>query len=219
MLKTKIAVLISGGGTNLQAIIDFAKSGGLKSGELALVVSDKAGAYGLTRAEKASIPTLVIAADKSLEITARKAKFEAELQSALEAAGIEMIVLAGFMRILSADFVSKWENRIINVHPSLIPSFCGEGFYGLHVHEAALAYGVKVTGATVHFVNEEPDGGPIVLQKAVDIREDDTPETLQRRVMEQCEWSILPRAVSLFCEGRLHVEGRHVKITEGAVWQ
>ena len=194
MLKTKIDVLISGGGTNLQAIIDFAKSGGLKSGELALVVSDKAGAYGLTRAEKASIPTLVIAADKSLEITARKAKFEAELQSALEAAGIEMIVLAGFMRILSADFVSKWENRIINVHPSLIPSFCGEGFYGLKVHEAALAYGVKVTGATVHFVNEVPDGGSIIYQKAVEIKDGDTAETLQRRVMEEAEWKLLPAA-------------------------
>ena len=194
MLKTKIAVLISGGGTTLQAIIDFAKSGGLKSGELALVVSDKAGAYGLTRAEKASIPTLVIAADKSLEITARKAKFEAELQSALEAAGIEMIVLAGFMRILSADFVSKWENRIINVHPSLIPSFCGEGFYGLKVHEAALAYGVKVTGATVHFVNEVPDGGSIIYQKAVEIKDGDTAETLQRRVMEEAEWKLLPAA-------------------------
>ena len=194
MLKTKIAVLISGGGTNLQAIIDFAKSGGLKSGELALVVSDKAGAYGLTRAEKASIPTLVIAADKSLEITARKAKFEAELQSALEAAGIEMIVLAGFMRILSADFVSKWENRIINVHPSLIPSFCGEGFYGLKVHEAALAYGVKVTGATVHFVNEVPDGGSIIYQKAVEIKDGDTAETLQRRVMEEAECKQLPSA-------------------------
>ena len=194
MLKTKIAVLISGGGTNLQASIDFAKSGGLKSGELALVVSDKAGAYGLTRAEKASISTLVIAADKSLEITARKAKFEAELQSALEAAGIEMIVLAGFMRILSADFVSKWENRIINVHPSLIPSFCGEGFYGLKVHEAALAYGVKVTGATVHFVNEVPDGGSIIYQKAVEIKDGDTAETLQRRVMEEAEWKLLPAA-------------------------
>ena len=194
MLKTKIAVLISGGGTNLQAIIDFAKSGGLKSGELALVVSDKAGAYGLTRAEKASISTLVIAADKSLEITARKAKFEAELQSALEAAGIEMIVLAGFMRILSADFVSKWENRIINVHPSLIPSFCGEGFYGLKVHEAALAYGVKVTGATVHFVNEVPDGGSIIYQKAVEIKDGDTAETLHRRVMEEAEWKLLPAA-------------------------
>ena len=194
MLKTKIAVLISGGGTNLQAIIDFAKSGGLKSGELALVVSDKAGAYGLTRAEKASIPTLVIAADKSLEITARKAKFEAELQSALEAAGIEMIVLAGFMRILSADFVSKWENRIINVHPSLIPSFCGEGFYGLRVHEAALKKGVKVTGATVHFVNEIPDGGEIIMQKAVKVRDGDTPETLQKRVMRLAEWKILPAA-------------------------
>ena len=213
MLKTKIAVLISGGGTNLQAIIDFAKSGGLKSGELALVVSDKAGAYGLTRAEKASIPTLVIAADKSLEITARKAKFEAELQSALEAAGIEMIVLAGFMRILSADFVSKWENRIINVHPSLIPSFCGEGFYGLHVHEAALAYGVKVTGATVHFVSPDCDGGPIILQRAIPIEEGDTPELLQRRVMEQAEWKILPQAVGLFCQGRLHVEGRIVHIS------
>lgn len=187
-------MLISGGGTNLQAIIDFAKSGGLKSGELALVVSDKAGAYGLTRAEKASISTLVIAADKSLEITARKAKFEAELQSALEAAGIEMIVLAGFMRILSADFVSKWENRIINVHPSLIPSFCGEGFYGLKVHEAALAYGVKVTGATVHFVNEVPDGGSIIYQKAVEIKDGDTAETLQRRVMEEAEWKLLPAA-------------------------
>ena len=206
MLKTKIAVLISGGGTNLQAIIDFAKSGGLKSGELALVVSDKAGAYGLTRAEKASISTLVIAADKSLEITARKAKFEAELQSALEAAGIEMIVLAGFMRILSADFVSKWENRIINVHPSLIPSFCGEGFYGLKVHEAALAYGVKVTGATVHFVNEVPDGGSIIYQKAVEIKDGDTAETLQRRVMEEAEWKILPQAVSLFCEDRIIVK-------------
>ena len=194
MLKTKIAVLISGGGTNLQAIIDFAKSGGLKSGELALVVSDKAGAYGLTRAEKASISTLVIAADKSLEITSRKAKFEAELQSALEAAGIEMIVLAGFKRILSADFVSKWENRIINVHPSLIPSFCGEGFYGLKVHEAALAYGVKVTGATVHFVNEVPDGGSIIYQKAVEIKDGDTAETLQRRVMEEAEWKLLPAA-------------------------
>ena len=190
----RAAVLVSGGGTNLQAIIDFAKSGGLKSGELALVVSDKAGAYGLTRAEKASIPTLVIAADKSLEITARKAKFEAELQSALEAAGIEMIVLAGFMRILSADFVSKWENRIINVHPSLIPSFCGEGFYGLKVHEAALAYGVKVTGATVHFVNEVPDGGSIIYQKAVEIKDGDTAETLQRRVMEEAEWKLLPAA-------------------------
>ena len=187
-------MLISGGGTNLQAIIDFAKSGGLKSGELALVVSDKAGAYGLTRAEKASIPTLVIAADKSLEITARKAKFEAELQSALEAAGIEMIVLAGFMRILSADFVSKWENRIINVHPSLIPSFCGEGFYGLRVHEAALKKGVKVTGATVHFVNEIPDGGEIIMQKAVKVRDGDTPETLQKRVMRLAEWKILPAA-------------------------
>lgn len=194
MLKTKIAVLISGGGTNLQAIIDFAAAGRLKSGELAIVVSDKADAYGLVRAEKAGIPTAVVTADKSLEISVRKAKFEAELAEVLTGAGIEMIVLAGFMRILSKDFVSKWENRIINVHPSLIPSFCGEGFYGLKVHEAALAYGVKVTGATVHFVNEVTDGGAIIYQKAVEIKEGDTAETLQKRVMEEAEWQLLPAA-------------------------
>ena len=192
--KTKIAVLISGGGTNLQAIIDFAAAGKLASGEIALVVSDKADAYGLERAKKADIPTAVVLADKSLALPERKAKFEAELSAVLAESGIEMIVLAGFMRILSPDFVGGWKERIINVHPSLIPSFCGEGFYGLKVHEAALAYGVKVTGATVHFVNEVPDGGAIIYQKAVEIKDGDTPEILQKRVMEEAEWKLLPAA-------------------------
>lgn len=192
--KTKIAVLISGGGTNLQAIIDFAAAGKLASGEIALVVSDKADAYGLERAKKADIPTAVVLADKSLALPERKAKFEAELSAVLAESGIEMIVLAGFMRILSPDFVGGFKDRIINVHPSLIPSFCGEGFYGLKVHEAALAYGVKITGATVHFVNEVPDGGAIIYQKAVEIKDGDTPEILQKRVMEEAEWKLLPAA-------------------------
>lgn len=192
--KTKIAVLISGGGTNLQAIIDFAAAGKLASGEIALVVSDKADAYGLERAKKADIPTAVVLADKSLALPERRAKFESELKSVLRENGIEMIVLAGFMRILSPDFVGGFKDRIINVHPSLIPSFCGEGFYGLKVHEAALAYGVKVTGATVHFVNEVPDGGAIIYQKAVEIKDGDTPEVLQKRVMEEAEWKLLPAA-------------------------
>ncbi|MBQ9972326.1 MAG: phosphoribosylglycinamide formyltransferase [Firmicutes bacterium] len=194
MLKTKIAVLISGGGTNLQAIIDFQKAGGLKSGEVVLVVSDNADAYGLTRAKNAGIDTKVVLADKSLPIAERRVKFEEELQKTLEDAGIELIILAGFMRILNKSFTDKWPERIINVHPSLIPSFCGEGFYGLKVHEAALAYGVKVTGATVHFVNEVPDGGRIIFQKAVEIKEGDTPEVLQKRVMEEAEWKLLPAA-------------------------
>ncbi len=197
MLKTKMAVLISGGGTNLQALIDFAAEGKLTSGELALVVSNNADAYGLFRAEKAGIKTAVVCADKSLEPKERQAKFEEELQELLFREKIEMIVLAGFMRILSADFVAKWPQRIINVHPSLIPSFCGDGFYGLRVHEAALSYGVKVTGATVHFVNEITDGGTIILQKAVEIREGDTAELLQKRVMEEAEWKILPEAAEL----------------------
>ncbi|MBQ3123121.1 MAG: phosphoribosylglycinamide formyltransferase [Firmicutes bacterium] len=194
MLKTKIAVLISGGGTNLQAIIDFQKAGGLKSGEVVLVVSDNPDAYGLTRAKNAGIDTKVVLADKSLPIAERRVKFEEELQKTLEDAGIELIILAGFMRILNKSFTDKWPERIINVHPSLIPSFCGEGFYGLKVHEAALAYGVKVTGATVHFVNEVPDGGRIIFQKAVEIKEGDTPEVLQKRVMEEAEWKLLPAA-------------------------
>ena len=212
MLKVRIAVLVSGGGTNLQALLDAQDSGILKSGEICLVISNNPNAYALTRAAQREIPTAVL----SKEAYPTQQAFEAALQQMLQEYGIELIVLAGFMRILSASFTKCWPRRIINVHPALIPSFCGQGFYGLRVHEAALEKGVKVTGATVHFVNEEPDGGPIVLQKAVEIREDDTPESLQRRVMEQAEWQILPRAVSLFCEGRLSVEGRAVKISEGA---
>ena len=186
--KAKTAVLVSGGGTNLQAIIDYAAAGKLKHAELALVVSSREGAFALEWASKAGIRTAVVA-KKDPEA------FESELLSVLEENGIELIVLAGFMRILSAGFISRYKDRIINVHPSLIPSFCGKGFYGLRVHEAALGYGVKVTGATVHFVNEIPDGGRIIMQKAVRIMDGDTPETLQRRVMEQAEWKLLPRAL------------------------
>ena len=190
---TKIAVLVSGGGTNLQALIDAQGKGIIKSGEIALVVSNNPNAYALERAKKAGIATAVIPGKEYRD----QAEFEAKLVETLESAGIELIVLAGFMRILSESFTSRYPKRIVNVHPSLIPSFCGKGFYGLHVHEAALAYGVKVTGATVHFVNEIPDGGEIILQKSVQIRKGDTPEILQRRVMEQAEWKILPRAVEL----------------------
>ena len=188
--KVKIAVLVSGGGTNLQALIDAEKSGIIKSGKLSLVVSSKPDAYALTRAANAGIKTAV-ASRKEL---GSQATFEAKILEALEKNGIELIILAGFMSILSEDFVKKYPKRIINVHPALIPSFCGEGFYGLRVHEAALAYGVKLTGATVHFVNEIPDGGEIIAQKSVAIRKNDTPETLQRRVMERAEWKLLPRA-------------------------
>ena len=187
---TRIAVLVSGGGTNLQALIDAAARGELPHGELALVVSNNAGAYALERAKAAGIPTAVCLRAKGES----RSDFEARLVEILEANRIQMLVLAGFMAILSADFVKRFPDRIINVHPSLIPSFCGEGFYGLRVHRAALDYGVKVTGATVHFVNEIPDGGRIIAQKAVDILPGDTPETLQRRVMEQAEWILLPRA-------------------------
>ncbi len=194
MLKTRIAVLVSGGGTNLQALIDAQHGGVLQSGEICLVISTRADAYALKRAEKASIPTLVVERRGSGD-------FESRILAALEQYGIELIVLAGFMSILSKDFVSKYPERILNVHPSLIPSFCGEGMYGLRVHEAALAYGVKVTGATVHFVNEIPDGGKIVYQKAVEILDGDTPELLQRRVMEQAEWKLLPAATELVSSG------------------
>ncbi len=189
-MKTRIAVLVSGGGTNLQALIDARDRGELPHGELALVVSNKEGAYALERAEKAGIPAVVCQRAKGEP----RGDFEARLLAILSGAKIDMIILAGFMAILSADFVSRYPERIINIHPSLIPSFCGEGYYGLRVHRAALDYGVKVTGATVHFVNEVPDGGRIIAQKAVDIMPDDTPETLQRRVMEQAEWILLPRA-------------------------
>ncbi|MBR0349901.1 MAG: phosphoribosylglycinamide formyltransferase [Acutalibacteraceae bacterium] len=190
---TKIAVLVSGGGTNLQALIDAEKSGIIKSGKIELVISNKPGAYALTRAENAGIKTAVI---NNKEYDTREA-FEAEVKSVLKENGIELIILAGFMCILTESFTSSYPKRIINVHPSLIPSFCGEGFYGLKVHEAALAYGVKVTGATVHFVNEIPDGGQIILQRAVYIEPQDTPETLQKRVMQEAEWNILPEAAEL----------------------
>ncbi len=193
MLKTKIAVLVSGGGTNLQALIDAEKAGIIKSGTIELVISNNADAYALTRAENAGIDTAVVS---KKELGSQQA-FEETLIEVLLSKGIELIILAGFMCILSEGFTSKYPKRIINVHPSLIPSFCGKGFYGLHVHEAALEYGVKVTGATVHFVNEVPDGGEIILQKAVEIKEGDTPEALQRRVMEEAEWKILPEAAEL----------------------
>lgn len=195
--KVKIAVLVSGGGTNLQALIDAEKSGIIRSGEIVLVVSSKPDAYALTRAESAGIKTAV-AERKAL---GTQAAFEAKILEELDKNGIEVIILAGFMSILSESFVKKYPKRIINVHPALIPSFCGEGFYGLRVHEAALAYGVKLTGATVHFVNEIADGGEIIAQKAVKIRKNDTPETLQRRVMEEAEWKLLPRAAETVCKG------------------
>ncbi len=188
MNKCKIAVLVSGGGTNLQALIDAQSSGIINSGEIVLVISNKEDAYALTRAANANIRSTVIKKTTQEE-------FEARIINALEENEIDLIVLAGFMCILSENFTSRYPKRIINVHPSLIPSFCGAGFYGLKVHEAALGYGVKVTGATVHFVNEIPDGGEIILQKAVYIEEGDTPEVLQKRVMEQAEWKILPEAV------------------------
>ena len=193
MDKTKIAVLVSGGGTNLQALIDAEAGGILKSGEIVLVIANKPGAYALTRAEKAGIPALTI----TKKACGGQEAFEDALLDAMASHGVELVVLAGFMSILSERFLRHYVNRILHVNPSLIPSFCGKGFYGLKVHEAALAYGVKVTGATVHFVNEIPDGGRILLQKAVSILPGDTPETLQRRVMEQAEWIILPEAAEL----------------------
>ncbi len=193
MPKTRIAVFVSGGGTNLQALIDAEKSGIIKSGKIELVVSSSPTAYAITRAENNGIPHVTVSRKDNPD----QSKFEAKIITALEEYNIELIVLAGFMSILSADFTSRYSNRILNVHPSLIPSFCGKGFYGLRVHEAALAYGVKVTGATVHFVNEVPDGGKIILQKAVDILPNDTAETLQKRVMENAEWIILPQATEL----------------------
>ncbi len=201
-----IAVLVSGGGTNLQALIDAQQAGRIENGRIALVVSSNPDAFALERAAKADIPTAVLR---------RKAfdtadAYAGALDALLREKGIGLVVLAGFMTVLPDSFCRAWENRIINVHPSLIPSFCGEGFYGLHVHEAALAKGVKVTGATVHFVSEVVDGGAIIAQKAVEVEEGDTPETLQRRVMEQAEWILLPQAVSDFCAGRLTVNGAWV---------
>ena len=193
--KARIAVLVSGGGTNLEALLNAQETGALPHGEIVLVCSSQPGAYALTRAANHGVPRAVVArSGKSQEA------FEAELQEQLTRCQADLIVLAGFMSILSADFVRRWPDRIVNVHPSLIPSFCGKGYYGLRVHEAALARGVKITGATVHLVNEIPDGGRILLQKAVEILPEDTAATLQRRVMEQAEWVLLPQAVEMLCK-------------------
>ena len=203
MERARIAVLVSGGGTNLQALLDAQQSGALRSGEIVLVLSNNPDAYALERAKKAGVEThTVIKKD-----CGGQEGFEASLLALLEEKHIDLIILAGFMSILSRRFTDRYPERILNVHPSLIPSFCGKGFYGLRVHEAALAYGVKVTGATVHFVNEVPDGGRILLQKAVDILPGDTPETLQRRVMEQAEWQLLPRAAELVSAQIIQKEG------------
>ena len=196
MIKTKIAVFVSGGGTNLQALIDAEKAGKIPHGEIALVVASKPDIFALERAAKAGIKSVVV----DRKTYPDKRSFEVVLKKTLDENGIQMIILAGFMLVLSEDFVKQYPNRIINVHPALIPAFCGNGFYGLHVHEAALHYGVKVTGATVHFVNEVTDGGKIILQKAVDVLPDDTPETLQKRVMEQAEWILLPQAAEIVAE-------------------
>ncbi|MCD7881289.1 MAG: phosphoribosylglycinamide formyltransferase [Clostridiales bacterium] len=204
----RIAVLVSGGGTNLQALIDAQSRGELGPGEIAAVISSSPEAYALRRAEQAGIPGYVVSRKdfpSNQAMTASLARLLGELE-------IDLVVLAGFLYVLTEELIEAYPNAIINVHPALIPSFCGEGAYGLHVHEMALAYGVKVSGATVHFVNEQCDGGPIILQRAVPVEEGDTPQTLQRRIMEQAEWKLLPQAVRLFCQGRLRVEGRIVHI-------
>ena len=207
-MQKRIAVLVSGGGTNLQALIDAQGRGEIVNGEIAAVISSKEGAFALERAAKAGIPGFVVARKDFVSNQA----MTIALVEKLKELDIDLVVLAGFMVILTEEMVRAYPNAILNVHPALIPSFCGPGYYGLHVHEKALEYGVKLSGATVHFVSEECDGGPIVLQKAVPVEEGDTPETLQRRIMEQAEWIILPRAVSLFCQDKLSVEGRIVHI-------
>ena len=194
-MKKRIAVLVSGGGTNLQALLEAEAAGKIPHGEIAMVISNNPNAYALERAKNFGVPAAVI----NKKELGSQAAFEAQLQAVLERNGTDLIILAGFMCILSQNFTAKWPKRIINVHPSLIPSFCGEGFYGLRVHQAALDYGVKVTGATVHIVTERPDGGENIAQKAVDIQPGDTPETLQRRVMEQAEWLLLPQAAETVC--------------------
>ena len=208
--KKKIAVLVSGGGTNLQALLDAEVRGDLKSGTVSVVIASKPGVYALERAEKAGVEGVCV---ERKSFAVREA-YEAALLKELAARSIDVLVLAGFMLVLSEDFIKQYPDRIINVHPALIPSFCGDGFYGLHVHERALEYGVKVTGATVHFVNEVTDGGAIILQKAVPIPEGITAEALQKLVMEQAEHILLPQAAELLCAGRLHREGRRVVIDE-----
>ena len=207
-MKTKIAVLVSGGGTNLQALIDAQQAGMFGEGKITAVISSKAGAYALERAAKAGIPGYVI---PRKEFDSNRAMTVALVEK-LRELEIDLVVLAGCMVIFTEELVRAYPNAIMNVHPALIPSFCGEGYYGLHVHEKALQYGVKLSGATVHFVTEECDGGPIIAQQAVPVLPGDTPEILQKRIMEQAEWKILPEAVSLFCQGRITVEGRTVII-------
>ena len=206
----RVAVLVSGGGTNLQALIDAQHRGEIIGGEIAAVIASKPGVYALERAEKANIPSFVIARKDFTDSREMTKAYVAKLKELK----IDLVVLAGFMTILTEELVQAFPNAIMNVHPALIPSFCGKGYYGLHVHEKALEYGVKLSGATCHFVTEECDGGPIIMQKAVEVKPDDTPETLQLRIMEQAEWKILPKSVSLFCEGRLSVKDRTVFIKE-----
>ena len=204
----RIAVLVSGGGTNLQALIDAQGRGEIVNGAIAAVIASNPEAYALERAAKAGIPGHVLARKdypSSRAMTVALVELLKELK-------IDLVVMAGFMTIVTEELFQVYENAVINIHPSLIPSFCGEGCFGLHVHEKALAYGVKLSGATAHFVTEECDAGPIIIQKTVDVLPDDTPEVLQRRIMEQCEWKILPQAVSLFCQDKLKVEGRVVRI-------
>ena len=211
-MSTNIAVLVSGGGTNLQALIDAQSRGGLGGGKITAVISSKAGAYALERAAKAGIPGFVL---PRKEFSSNR-DMTLAMVGKLKELKTDLVVLAGCMVIFTRELADAYPNAVMNVHPALIPSFCGPGYYGLRVHEEALRYGVKVSGATVHFVTEECDGGPIIAQKAVPIQEGDTPEVLQKRIMEQAEWLLLPQAVSLFCQGRLQVEGRHVIIKEEA---
>ncbi|MGN0450197.1 MAG: phosphoribosylglycinamide formyltransferase [Ruminococcus sp.] len=205
-----IVVLVSGGGTNLQALIDAQNRGEIKNGKITCVISSNPNAYALTRAQNNNISTEVIRRKDFAEFD----EYDNALTELLKSKNADVVVLAGFMTILGSKIISAFENKIINIHPSLIPSFCGEGYYGLHVHEAALKKGVKVTGATAHFVNEVCDGGPIIIQKAVEIQNGDTPEILQKRVMEQAEWKILPKAVSLFCEDKIIVKDNKTEILD-----
>lgn len=205
-----ICVLVSGGGTNLQALIDAQKNGKIKNGRIAAVIASKPDVFALTRAQKAGIPCSVV----SRKSFADPSAYSAALLDALKQAETDLVVLAGFLSVLGEEVIAAYPMKIINIHPSLIPAFCGKGFYGLKVHEAVLARGVKITGATVHFVNEITDGGPIILQKAVNVLDADTPQSLQKRVMEQAEWVLLPQAVSAFCEGRLKVTDGHVSVKD-----
>ena len=207
---TKIAVLVSGGGTNLQALIDAEKRGELGNGKITLVIASKPGVYALERAKNANIEGKVLARKDFDSIST----YSKALADEMTAAGIDLVVLAGFLTIIDEQVYNAFPNRIINVHPALIPSFCGKGFYGLHVHEAALAKGVKLSGATVHFVTEECDGGPIILQKAVEVKNGDTPETLQKRIMEEAEWKILPYAVKLFCDDKIEIRNGIAVVSE-----